>query len=356
MIDFDLEWLNCGAVFTYSPHEVLIAWGKAVWQKSPENNDRCWFYFPDYFLKEKKQWLQFEYTRIISLEDLRGRLKKIPIKAPSAIMWDPPTKEPYDKGFDSLKNLFKTTNLTKTVLYALSRSSSTFSIDHRIQALINILEYIQKAPAFMYGYWMETEGVLGATPEVLFKLENKNCPKLFTMALAGTQKNSVSLPSMLLDPKLIREHQIVVDDITERLQCFGPVELGERHVLKLPMLSHINTQISVALDHTHEFNTYVKALHPTPALGGFPQELALKWLLDYNKIAPRGRYGAPAGFWNPHKEESACYVAIRNVMWDNKGLTIGAGGGITEESELDEEWAEMLLKTDSIKCLITGAI
>ena len=46
------------------------------------------------------------------------------------------------------------------------------------------------------------------------------------------------------------------------------------------------------------------------------------------------------------------YVAIRNVQWTRRAMTLYAGGGITKGSQLDAEWEELQLKFGSIRSIL----
>lgn len=344
----DIEhWLVSGVIFSSQPGKVLIGWGKSHWSHTPQNKDSSWFYFPDYFLTIEKPWVHFENTAVVTIESLLLSLEESPLGPPQPLTWEKPSREIFENGFNDLQRLFRETELKKVVLYGLSKSPTQLKPAHRKQALLNILHYLRVAPVFAYGFWNESEGILGATPELLFRLERSAAPILHTMALAGTQKSDDS-SEMLHDEKLLLEHLIVVDDISKKLTDFGDVSLGQLQILSLPVLSHLYTPITVKLRHEESFSKIVTALHPTPALGGFPREFALKWLSEYNNLIPRGRFGAPAGFWDHRLLQNVCYVGIRNVMWDAKGSVIGAGCGIIAESNLENEWEEILLKTKSI--------
>ncbi|MGZ3634339.1 MAG: chorismate-binding protein, partial [Parachlamydiaceae bacterium] len=220
------------------------------------------------------------------------------------------------------------------------------------QSLRSMLQYARQLPVFVYGYWIEKEGMLGATPELLFRIRHSETSVLETMAIAGTQKKDVVSHEMAQDPKLLHEHQVVVKDLVSQLTKYGAVQLGDLQVLSLPVVSHLYTPISVQLSSSGQtFEALVHQLHPTPALGGFPRETAKEWLKNYAERVPRGRFGAPVGYWH-QAHQSTCYVGIRNMIWNHHQLAIGAGCGIVEESLLELEWNEILLKMRAIQNIL----
>lgn len=341
-------WLNQGALFsTGTTGQLILGWGKAYWHRHPDRSS-TWFYFPDYFLQDGVPWVHYEYTATVAAEALVHQLAALALESSSPIRWQRPSRQVFAEGFDALQRHFHAHTLDKVVLYVFSKSTDLLTRPHLKQALLSLLKYIQSAPAFVYGFWDASQGMLGATPELLFRVTGARPLELQTMALAGTQKTDALSCNMLQDPKLQHEHQVVVEDMVARLASFGKAIVGHMQVLTLPLLSHLYTPINIALSEAPDFSSFVTALHPTPALGGFPRAPAAAWLAAYDGILPRGRFGAPVGFIDPHSKQMLCYVAIRNMMWNPSGLMIGAGCGIVAESQLEKEWAEIQLKTESI--------
>lgn len=342
------EWFEKGAMFSSAPGKILIAWGHSSWHEAPSPDGSTWYYFPDFFLKNQRPWLHFEKSAMVDVRELSAIIETIPTDAPSIIKWENRSKVVFDRGFDELQRLFNETELSKVVLYILSKSSGPLTSGQRKRALSGILKYVQEAPVFAYGFWDGSQGILGATPEILFRTAPSPSRTLETMALAGTEKTSSLSQKMLHDKKLLHEFDIVVEDIAARLLPFGKVTIGPLQVLSLPVLSHIYRPISAQLNQEYDFLTLTSTLHPTSALGGFPKDVAMKWLKEYDQLLPRGRFGAPAGFWDSFSGQKTCYVAIRNVLWNETELAIGAGCGIVPASSKEKEWEEVLLKTQSI--------
>lgn len=98
------------------------------------------------------------------------------------------------------------------------------------------------------------------------------------------------------------------------------------------------------------FQQLTEALHPTPALGAYPKGAGKSWLMHYQTILPRGRFGAPVGYWL--EDRGGAHVAIRNLQWSENRMRIGAGCGVVLESEEDKEWNELNLKIESIKRIL----
>ena len=145
----------------------------------------------------------------------------------------------------------------------------------------------------------------GATPELLAEVSGS---ALRTVALAGsikrgqTPEEDAMLGQQLLDtPKEQIEHAHVVDAIRESL---APL-VTDMHVASQPGLcrlsniQHIQTVIEGRLADEAGILSVVEALHPTPALGGRPRQIALELIQRLEPIS-RGWYGAPIGWLDQH--------------------------------------------------------
>jgi menaquinone-specific isochorismate synthase len=92
----------------------------------------------------------------------------------------------------------------------------------------------------------------------------------------------------------------------------------------------------------------VRALSPTPALGGFPRDEALQ-LIAAAEGFPRGRYGGAVG-WVDANGDGTWAVAIRCAEFsdDRRTARLVAGGGIVADSEPLAELAETQAKLQAM--------
>jgi menaquinone-specific isochorismate synthase len=348
MQNFLEHFAESGALISLDHDRVLVGWGKRQWMAKPENEDHPFFYFPDFFLSSPNPWFIHEHWTEITIDEL---IKRMPVATRpfQSIKWDSPYQSHFRHAVKDLQVRIAAQELKKAVPYVFDVSPQHMEPSHLIYSLHHLLKTVNHQPLFVYGFWEKGEGLLGATPEILFHYQKKNEMILATMACAGTQKRNSDAPSLLSDAKELNEHQLVVQGITESLSPYGKVKVGNIKILELPTLKHLVTPIEVKLDVQPDFEAVVRALHPTPALGAFPRHAGEQWLYDYQQKVDRRRYGAPAGLINKGGEEAICLVAIRNLQWNERGLAIGAGCGVVKESQLDKEWQEVRLKINSIK-------
>lgn len=214
-----------------------------------------------------------------------------------------------------------------------------------------LVKAVNAAPESLrgYGYREGDTGLIGATPERLFTLEDGI---LETMALAGTAPRH-EIHDFPDDPKEIREHELVADYLETLLAPFGRVEREARTLLDLGSMIHFLTRLRVKLDDPDtNLNELVRVLHPTPALGACPRgDGALRRLFEYRRrLDVPEHFGAPFGLL--HEGRFDVLVAIRNLSWDGRDVFLPSGVGLVEGSRFDREWRELALKRNSVKSLL----
>lgn len=345
------SFTECGSIIRIDIDKYLVGWGKRTWLEKMQNSSAPFFYFPDFFLEHSIPWFQHEHTAIFSYENLRAHIPNS--ISPYTIAWRNPHFKLFENTFQELQNSFIIGSLKKAVPYVFEESDSTIDQKKLSFSLGKMLSYTQPIPLHVYGFWDKHEGILGASPEILFKYSGQHTGLIETIACAGTKNNKDTQNDFLNDPKEIKEHQIVVQGIIDSLSPYGKVKTGQMRILQLPKLSHLITPIEVEVNGKMDFFSIVNALHPTPALGAFPQKEGRMWLKSYQQKMHRKRYGAPVGFILPEEKQARCIVGIRNVQWDSQGSKIGGGCGIVPESILEKEWQEICLKISSIKELLS---
>jgi len=185
---------------------------------------------------------------------------------------------------------------------------------------------------------------IGASPERLYK--RRNC-YLESEALAGTRPRGASdsedrrLSTELLDSdKELREHRFVLLSLRDSLARFcTATKIDESpSIVRLRNCQHLRTGIEAILKDPDVDAALIEALHPTPAVGGYPRAQALRWLESVEQF-DRGIYGAPVG-WVGYDAAEFC-VAIRSGLVQADVLTLYAGAGIVPGSAARQEWAEI---------------
>lgn len=306
-----------------------VGQGECQWHASIPTGGFA-FYAPDFFLQTKTPWLTFE--RFGLQTDLA-----LPAEA-QTLEFVQPSREVFVKRTEDLLAAISRSEIRKAVPVVFETANSQSSS-------IPISTLPESSQLFPYGFWNDDEGMLGATPEILFEL---NGLELRTMALAGTA--AVAAPSLLENPKEMHEHRLVIEDIHSSLSPFGQVNVGETQEKILPTLKHLFTPIDVTLKDSISPERLVQALHPTAALGGFPRDTAKTWLAKQPEADVRRRFGAPFGYVDG---DSALFVvAIRNIQRFDEKIWLGSGCGVVEGSVPEREWEELNLKRRSVRELL----
>lgn len=353
--NFVQEFIASGTLMSCAPGRLLIGWGHRQWSAKPLATSPANFYFPDFFFHEPYSWFTQEHNIEITIDELISRLESAPAMPPAQsppLQWHPLSTKLFALMFNDLKTKISTNHLIKGVPYLFETANGTIHDAQRLRSLIALLHYVKLHPAYAYGFWDATQGILGATPELLFSNRHADGLTIEAAACAGTRALNSIGDSFMADPKMRHEHQLVVQGISESLAPFGKVTTGAMRILDLPKLSHLFTPIILQMTDKIDFDTIVRSMHPTPALGAFPREPGMTWLKTHQNAVNRKRYGAPVGFVKQNQSEGCCYVAIRNMQWTPDEVRIGAGCGVVYQSSFDEELDEIRLKIHAIKDLL----
>jgi isochorismate synthase len=190
---------------------------------------------------------------------------------------------------------------------------------------------------------------LGATPETLFRKEGR---QLMTHALAGTtsvkddprEDSSRDVAALRTSNKNLAEHALVVKKICDELL---PLSVNLRYAStpetrQVRNLVHLQTPITAELRGDVEVFNLLTALHPTPAVGGFPAREAAQWIRQ-NEPLERGWYTGPLG-WVDANDNGEFAVAIRCGVLTPQRAYVFAGAGIVRESDAEAEYAETAAK------------
>lgn len=219
--------------------------------------------------------------------------------------------------------------------------------------------------AMVYCWYHPKVGLwLGATPELLFKVEGK---QLTTISLAGTQAySSNEVPKWT--QKELKEQQIVTDFLAEQIKPYtSNTNISEVETIRAGNLWHLKTRLTSRIESKSDLKSIITALHPTPAVCGFPKQKAKDFILEnenYNrefytgflgelnikisKTRNTNRRNIENNAYAVVKTQSNFYVNLRCMqIKDNKAI-IYVGGGITKASNAEKEWIETQNKAKTI--------
>ena len=111
----------------------------------------------------------------------------------------------------------------------------------------------------------------------------------------------------------------------------------KERILSLRYVEHLHSLIYSKITKAAPLEILNK-LHPTPAVGGRPRELALKIIQEIEE-EDRGLYAAPIGVLNS-SYTNYC-VGIRSCLIKENQMFVYGGCGIVKESDAKKEWQEI---------------
>lgn len=184
------------------------------------------------------------------------------------------------------------------------------------------------------------DAFFGASPERLLSLRGG---QLRSDALAGTAGRGDCGDALLQSEKDRREHELVVQAITDHLKQQGlhPRRPRRPQLARHGRLVHLHTPITASAAG-HQPLTLAGALHPTPAVAGLPRREAMTWLRSLEPFE-RGGYAAPVG-WIDSAGDAELRVAIRCGHARGRRLDLTAGAGLVRGSQAERELQEVGLK------------
>jgi isochorismate synthase len=191
-------------------------------------------------------------------------------------------------------------------------------------------------------YLIQIPGVgcwMGATPEPLLVIEDDHVK---TVSLAGTQiATNEAIESYQWSSKEIEEQGIVtgfVENLLHSLNIQHIIKTGPENY-QAANLIHLKTAFDFPQSELrNRFSDLLKALHPTPSVGGLPKAEAREFILA-NEKHDRSYY---TGFLGPVNIENKTniFVNLRCLQLFDKQFVLYSGAGITTSSVAENEWTE----------------
>ncbi len=266
------------------------------------------------------------------------------------------SREDWITAINNIRNRIRTTMLRKVVL---ARS------EHIVTPFVPIVDRVfeilksnnPNCDCFLFP--VEDGWFLGATPERLCRIVNNTVE---VDALAGTRPRGLTQSEdekleqeLLSSEKENWEQGIVVDWIVDRLTGLcGKLQYDETpSIKKFATVQHLFTSITGKMKVNTTLDNIINALHPTPAIGGDPQDEALAVLREVEKCH-RGYYSGIVGAVGCKEAEFS--VAIRSMFVAENTATFYAGTGIVELSDPVQEWEETRWKMSAMKQAINKAL
>jgi len=231
------------------------------------------------------------------------------------------------------------------------RISQTF--DAPPLALYESLRALNPSP-YMFYYHMDDHHVVGASPEILVRLEDKT---VTVRPIAGTRPRGKSKEEdlkleqeLLADPKECAEHVQLMDlgrnDIG-RVSQSGSIKVTEHMTIeRYSHVMHIVSNVEGTLKPNMHAIDVLKATFPAGTVSGAPKVRAME-IIHELEPSKRGIYAGAVGYLGFDGDMDVA-IAIRTGVIKNKTLYVQAGAGIVADSIPDNEWVETQNKAKAV--------
>jgi isochorismate synthase len=197
----------------------------------------------------------------------------------------------------------------------------------------------------------------GASPELLVRRSGVHA---YSQPMAGSVARGASdaeddrlADELVASGKDVAEHRLVSRFVVDAMRPFAAtVSVREPEVVRFTNIQHLATSISAELkEPAADILTLASALHPTPAVGGWPRDRA-DGLIDELEAMERGWYAGAVG-WIDARGDGELAVALRcGLLWED-GARLYAGNGMMPDSDPARELEETELK---FKALLSALV
>lgn len=192
----------------------------------------------------------------------------------------------------------------------------------------------------------------GASPELLVRRSGRQA---FSQPMAGSvARGATDAEDERLGRELVAshkdavEHRLVANFVVDGLRPFSThVDAGGPEVVRFTNIQHLATNVEADLrDDAAGVLELASALHPTPAVGGWPRGAA-DAIIDDLEGMERGWYAGGVG-WIDGTGDGEIAVALRcGLLWED-GARLYAGVGVMPDSDPARELEETEVKLKAL--------
>jgi salicylate biosynthesis isochorismate synthase len=230
-------------------------------------------------------------------------------------------------------------------------------IDHDLGAVLGLLR--EAFPScYVFAVGRGNAAFIAASPELLVRRDGQRAS---TVALAGSSRRSADpaidehLGEQLLQSEKDREENaIVVRRIARALRRVSVwvAAAPEPSLVRVANIIHLGTPLRAQLAVPLSAIELAGMLHPTPAVGGEPLEVAAP-LIPALEGLDRGWYAGAVGWTDAAGDGEFC-VALRCALVRGRVAHLYAGGGIVRDSDPVAELAETEVKLGALLPVLAG--
>ncbi len=220
-------------------------------------------------------------------------------------------------------------------------------------SLYRALRSLNPSP-YMFYYDMDDHHVVGASPEILVRLEGGN---VTVRPIAGTrprgktpQQDTELAQDLLADPKELAEHLMLIDlgrNDVGRVAQHGSVKLTEKMVIeRYSHVMHIVSNVEGTLKPGLDAIDVLKATFPAGTVSGAAKVRAME-IIDELEPSKRGIYAGAVGYLGFNGDMDLA-IALRTAVIKDATLYVQAGAGIVADSVPASEWMETQNKARAV--------
>ncbi len=259
------------------------------------------------------------------------------------------SRDEFMKGVERAKEYIQAGDVIQVVL------SQRFSTDLSCEPfdVYRALRSINPSPYLFY-LKMNKEVLLGASPEVMVRLEGK---QIELRPLAGTRRRGKTKEEdlemerdLLSDEKERAEHIMLVDlgrNDVGRVAQIGSVQVTElMGVERYSHVMHIVSNIQGLLAPGKNAFDVFRATFPAGTVSGSPKIRAMEIIEELEPVR-RGPYAGAVGYFSFSGNMDTC-ITIRSILIKDGRAYLQVGAGIVADSEPAKEFEETINKGQAI--------
>ena len=280
------------------------------------------------------------------LKELLARLRE-PVRIPAERPATPQAatssfgEEPFKQAVARAKQYIVDGDIMQVVL--AQRMSKPFAATPL--ALYRALRTLNPSP-YMFYFDFEDFHVVGASPEILVRLEDGN---VTLRPIAGTRRRGKTVEEdealaaeLLADEKERAEHLMLLDlgrNDVGRVAQTGSVRVTEQFVIeRYSHVMHIVSSVEGKLKPELDALAVLRATFPAGTVSGAPKVRAME-IIDELEPVKRGIYAGAVGYLGFHGDMDLA-IAIRTAVVKDGHIHVQAGAGIVADSDPASEWQE----------------
>ena len=213
---------------------------------------------------------------------------------------------------------------------------------------------INNPSPFMYFFNFEDFQIIGASPEILVRLRDKN---ITVRPIAGTRPRGKNKKEdkffekdLLKDKKELSEHLMLLDlgrNDAGKVSKINTVNVTEKFIIE--KYSHVMHIVSNVVGKFNEkfskFDTLLSGF-PAGTVSGAPKIRAME-IIDELENTKRKVYAGGIGYFSANGEFDTC-IALRTAVSKNNKFYVQAGAGIVADSKPINEYKETVNKAKAL--------